>query len=130
MEKILENIRTVLNNEKNRIETEYADKLTEMLMKISKTYDISFRQLLRDVSIETEQTIFCLGVNKNQKRCLCRATNEGYCKRHKDQKPVVSVAKTFTVTTQHTHTLPPLFLAGCPVCEETRKRRSVLALDI
>jgi len=123
-------IKTELQNEKAKIEREYAEKMSEVLLKISKTYDISFKQLLRDVSVETTCSVFCLGMNKNQKPCVCRATYDGYCKRHKDQKPIVSAVKPSAQTSQHTHTLPPLFMAGCPVCEESARRRSIVALDI
>jgi hypothetical protein len=130
MEKITELIQKELDKEKERIERAYNEKLSGILKRISETYDISLRQLLRDVSFDSGTPTVCLGVTKSGKQCHFGGTHGGYCKKHVDQRPVVVAAKPVAQVTQHTHTLPPLFLAGCPVCDESARRRNILALDI
>lgn len=109
-----------------------SERMTVALEHISKTYDISLRQLMRDVSLEDEVTeCQCLGLTKTKKRCRWAGKYDGYCEKHKDQKPVPvlrSSASASCVTQEHTHTLPPMFLAGCPVCDESARRRSMICV--
>lgn len=112
-----------------------SERMTVALEHISKTYDISLRQLMRDVSLEdqTDQVTECqcLGLTKTKKRCRWAGKYDGYCEKHKDQKPVPvlrSSASASCVTQEHTHTLPPMFLAGCPVCDESARKRSMICV--
>lgn len=110
------------------------ERMTVALEHISKTYDISLRQLMRDVSLEEPSGVSvprCLGLTKTKKRCHSLGKFEGYCGKHKDQRPVPvlrSSASTTCVTQEHTHTLPPMFLAGCPVCDESARRRAMICV--
>jgi hypothetical protein len=110
------------------IEEEVEKRVNKVLEKISQTYDISMRQLLRDVAAMPENTpqTRCLGLTAKKSRCTRPGHHDGYCKVHKDQKPArvpPPPPATTTVTVhpavQHTHTLPPLFMRGCPACERT-----------
>ena len=130
MERILDIIQKELDKEKERIEREYNERLNTVLERIAETYDISLRQLLRDVSLERPVSTKCLGITGKGKPCHFAASSNGYCKKHASQKPVVVAVKPAAQVTQHTHTLPPMFLAGCPVCDESARRRSAIALDI
>jgi hypothetical protein len=57
-------------------------------------------------------------------RCNRFGGANGYCKIHQGQAPVVrSLAPPVMTIVQHTHSLPPLFLAGCPACEQHNKSR-------
>ena len=115
----MEQLTRVFEEEVNR---RVNDKINEILSKISQTYDISMKQLLRD--IETTVKISddtCHGLTKSGKKCNRRAT-EGYCKSHMNQKPH-QMAKALVVLSSavnHTHSLPPMFLAGCPACEKSK----------
>lgn len=72
----------------------------------------------------------CAGKRSNGKRCKMKAKVDGYCNWHVDQNrkaqrppPPPQVNRI-----EHTHTLPPMFLAGCPACE--RKPENKLLIDI
>lgn len=131
----MEHVLKILEEE---VEKRVNERLTQMLEKISRTYDISIRQLLRDVTtIDQAQSTMCRGVTAKGKQCRHVATKDGYCHQHAKQKPVrrVVVSQPPPIVPQpsappiaHTHTLPPLFLAGCPACERSRASRDNLML--
>lgn len=115
------------------VEKRVNERLKAVLEKISKTYDISLRQLVRDLDAVAEiPSTCCKGLTKKGKRCCWSAKTDGYCNRHLDQKPVLRIKRTpsvtTTVATAHTHTLPPLFLAGCPACEKSRSSNNLSLL--
>ena len=109
------------------VERRVNERLTAALEKISQTYDISLRQLLRDTSSTTENTWngkICHGIIKSGQKCKRGVKDgSGYCVCHKDQRPIPRVVVPPSRTpsqaslVQHTHTLPPMFLAGCPACD-------------
>jgi hypothetical protein len=108
------------------------DRITKVLEHISKTYDISLQRLMKDTSQMPEngaRITQCLGLTAKGKRCpRSGSTGEsGYCKSHLKQAPVV---RTFEcrptaapAAIAHTHSLPPLFLVGCPACEQSKNNR-------
>jgi hypothetical protein len=123
----MEHVLKILEDE---VEKRVNERMSQMLEKISRTYDISMRQLLRDVSvIDQTQSSTCRGVTAKGKQCRHAAKENGYCHQHVKQKPVQRVVTTqaapiippTVATVAHTHTLPPLFLAGCPACARTRQ---------
>jgi len=117
----MEQINQLVEDEINRRVNERIDGI---LSKISQTYDISMKQLLRDIETNVVGTT-CHGLTKSGKKCP-RGVKDGtgYCKSHKDQKPhqlAKSTSLNLCVQTAHTHTLPPMFLAGCPACEKFKR---------
>lgn len=128
MEKITKLIEQEIEKYVDERVAENERKMTVTLEHISKTYDISLQQLMRDVSLDSQDTVTqCLGLTKSKKRCPFAGKHDGYCAKHKDQRPKVSVLKASpsqAVIQAHTHTLPPMFLAGCPVCDESLKKRT------
>ena len=106
------------------VEKRVNERLAQVIEKISQTYDISLRQLMRDVAvIEDQPSTVCRGLTAKGKQCRHIAKKDGYCYQHVRQKPVqhVTVRQSSQPTVlQHTHTLPPLYLAGCPACEKNR----------
>jgi len=111
------------------VEKRVNERVNKMLERISQTYDISMRQLLRDLSTVVHQSgpVTCLGLTAKNTRCSRPGHHEGYCKIHKNQKPVTRVEPpaqvTVVQTVAHTHTLPPLFMRGCPACERSSSSR-------
>lgn len=113
-------------------------RINSILEKISQTYDISMRQLLRDLAAIDQQIpqpgkTCCLGVTAKKVRCTRPGNHDGYCKNHHCQKPVTRVPITTTVVpvlaaVEHTHTLPPLFMRGCPACERNGTSMSRLCI--
>jgi hypothetical protein len=119
----MEHILKILDEE---VEKRVNERMTQMLEKISRTYDISMRQLLRDVStIDQVQSTTCRGLTAKGKQCRHVATHDGYCHQHVKQKPVRRVTPVVSTPVvapvEHTHTLPPLFMAGCPACQKNRQ---------
>lgn len=116
-------IEKALEEEINR---EVNERVTKVLEMISKTYNIKYARLLKDyASMETSQST-CCGMTKAGKRCQRSAKIDGYCKAHVSQKPDVRVTRSASVSSPpkivHTHTIPPLFMSGCPACENIRSK--------
>jgi hypothetical protein len=65
------------------------ETLTPMLEYISRTYDITLKQLMLDVASVNTKPISCTcqGLAKRGKRCKNRAKDNGYCHMHQDQIP-------------------------------------------
>jgi hypothetical protein len=109
------------------------ERLTQILEKVSRTYDISMRQLLRDVSVLETSTLSCRGLTAKGKPCRHAVTKDGYCFQHLKQKPNTTVIMTapppsIQTRVEHTHSLPPLFLDGCPACQKNRSSRDNLMM--
>lgn len=109
----------------DEIESRVNERITKVLELISKTYKIKYSRLLSDVAQMSEQgstSTCCCGLTKAGKRCQRPGKYDGYCKNHMSQKPEVRVVTRSSSSksppkVSHTHTLPPLFMKGCPACE-------------
>jgi len=117
-------IMEVIENEVNR---RVSERLSNVVQHISKTYRLSYERIMKEVAgLEGTRTDQCLGLVGKGTRCTRHARIDGYCKTHQDQKPLVLMRaespEPQTVTRHHTHSLPPLFLAGCPACENFSSR--------
>lgn len=74
------------------------------------------------VCIPKAQITTCLGMSKKtKKRCKNKASENGYCHIHSHQAP----KKQEKHVAKHTHTLPPFFMKGCPVCEKSNHFRDL-----
>lgn len=119
-----QNIQSIIEEE---IEREVNERVTKVLEMISKTYNIKYSRLLKDYSsMETVQST-CCGMTKAGKRCQRAAKIDGFCKAHVSQKPDVRVVTRSAASSSppkivHTHTIPPLFMSGCPACENIRNK--------
>jgi hypothetical protein len=117
----------------DEIEKRVNERINIMLDKISRTYDISLRQLMRDLDTMAAPSTCCKGLTGKGKRCSRSAKTDGYCHLHIKQKPVQRIIRTPssvtpTLAVAHTHTLPPLFMAGCPACERSRSTNNLSLL--
>jgi len=114
------------------VDRRVSDRLSVVLQHISKTYRISYELLMKETATLEVSTRQCLGLLGSGKRCTRHARFEGYCKTHVDQKPVVRMREVCPEpegsppVSVHTHTLPPLFLAGCPACEKVSARPRII----
>lgn len=126
----MEEIQALIEKE---IDRRVQEKLTTFIELVSKTYDISMKVLLRDLSKQSSGNTeavgcgpICMGVTANGKRCKFGATTHGYCKKHLSQrKPQPSPTSTPVVcqmVNEHNHTIPPLFCSTCPVCVKSREQ--------
>lgn len=116
----------------DEIESRVNERITKILETISKNYRIKYERLLGDLALIEKSTTMCCGVTKSGKRCQRSGTNNGYCKNHASQRPEVRVTRSSSVTSpkkqQHTHTLPPLFMKGCPACEANECNKKSLRI--
>lgn len=123
----------------SEVERRLADKLDTVLSYISKTYDVSMKQLLRDTaSLKVAPDVTCLGLTAKKQRCKMRAhCDTGYCKHHKDQKPLIHRHATPPIDMdvanilagmKHNHPSTILFSENCPGCK--KKPRVALKIDI
>jgi hypothetical protein len=113
-------IMTILENEVNR---RVSERLSNVVQHVSKTYRLPFDKLMKDVACLEVNSDQCLGLVGKGTRCTRHARIDGYCKTHQDQKPVIAMRRAAVdeaPVVQHTHTLPPLFLSGCPACEKVK----------
>ena len=113
-------------------------KMNKYIEYVSKRYEIPMRLLLQDLgnidnlvvpespSASRGSDGLCLGMRTGNHRCKLKGKFGGYCRWHQDQK------KTFARTessqemicrpvVEHTHTLPPLYMKGCPACDGVKK---------
>lgn len=108
------------------IEARVNERITKVLEVISKNYKITYARLLNDLALIESNEHMCCGITKAGKRCQRPGKYEGYCKNHRMQKPEVRVTKVKSPDRiVHTHTLPPLFLKGCPACESNKCAKSL-----
>jgi hypothetical protein len=112
------------------IESRVNERITKVLEIISKNYRITYSRLLSDLAMveKSENNCVCCGVTKSGKRCQRPGKYDGYCKNHMSQKPDVRVTRSSSSPTPkvaHTHTLPPLYMKGCPACESNKCSKSL-----
>lgn len=124
-----EQIQRIIRGE---IDRRVNEKVMRMLDIVSKTYDIALPRLLKDVNGVagegggTSERRQCMGFIAQGSRCTRSGGTDGYCKSHLSQAPVIRTLApglTTTCVVQHTHSLPPLFLDGCPACEQQKRSR-------
>ena len=106
------------------VEYRVQQKVTAFVSNISRLYGISASLLLKDTQGLDNR---CMGICKNGQRCTASGKFEGYCKRH---KPVPKPQQPRRPRVEHTHTLPPLFMPGCPACEKANVAPKKLLIDI
>jgi hypothetical protein len=106
------------------VERRLEERITKVLEHISKTYDVSMKQLLRDTSTLKVDDKTCLGLTSKKTRCKLKQHQNGYCKHHQDQRPrqiqqSQSVSDmTTSVKSQHNHPSSILWKDGCPGCKK------------
>lgn len=116
-------------------------RLTKYAEYISKRHDISLGLLIEDIrNMHEDPQKFeeptngnqCMGVRSGGKRCKRPGGKNGYCAWHIGQKkPVIKTTSTENFcrpVIQHTHSLPPLFMAGCPACERSEPQKLLIEM--
>jgi hypothetical protein len=92
---ILSGVIDLIEEEVNR---RVALRVSKSLEVISKLYDIPLDQLARDTA--DVEVRFCQGTLKSKKRCLKEPQENGFCKFHQSQVPVMKIQ---TVPTSNSH---------------------------
>lgn len=117
-------IMTVIETEVNR---RVSERLSNVVQHVARTYRLPFEKLMKDVAQLEVKSDQCLGLVGKGTRCTRHARIDGYCKMHQDQKPRIVMRPEepeAPAGPAHTHTFPPLFLAGCPACDRVKTVKS------
>jgi hypothetical protein len=114
-------------------------KMNKYIEYVSKRYDIPMRLLLQDLGNIDNLIIpespsgsrgdgLCLGMRTGNQRCKLKGRFGGYCRWHQDQKKDKIFSRSNSnldmicrPAVEHTHTLPPLYMKGCPACDGVKK---------
>ena len=115
--------------------------LTKYAEYISKRHDISLRLLIEDIRNmhedpqKIEESVMgnqSMGTRSGGKRCKRPGGKTGYCAWHASQKkPVIKTMSTENFcrpVVQHTHSLPPLYMEGCPACERAGPQKLLIEM--
>lgn len=111
---------------KEEAERMMKERLDKILQDISKECDVRMSRLVTIVNRNnsgSEKSNLCCGITKSGSRCT-RSSKDGFCRTHESQRTKMTPRHVKPVQEQvkHTHTLPPLFLAGCPACDASALR--------
>lgn len=96
------------------------ERLAVAFRMIADTFNLRYEKIMSIVKkIPEVNSKMCRGFKKNGECCSFRSVSSGFCKRHIDQKKdTINLIQTQNV---HTHSLPPLYLKGCPACDALKK---------
>jgi hypothetical protein len=117
----MDKIKEIIEEE---IEARVNQRVTELLEYISDRWDISLALLTKEIpkALPKTNVTQCMSVHKKtKKRCRNRPKENGFCHLHQGQ--ALEKKSSHETTEQHTHTLPPFFLKGCPVCDKANRFR-------
>jgi hypothetical protein len=113
----------------DEVERRLQEKLTKVLEHISKTYDVSMKQLLKDTSTLKVTDNTCMGLTSKKQRCRLKQHEHGFCRIHQNQRPIQrpmqhtsSVSDMSSVKSQHNHPGSILWQDGCPGCRKKSPR--------
>lgn len=107
------------------VERRVNDKITHLLQYMAEEYDIPLKKLARLMEKNEVKITQCIALTKNGKRCKNPPKKNGYCGLHQAMHHEVKY-KSPEFKAQHTHTLPPLYLKGCPACEKGKPFRDLV----
>lgn len=113
------------------VERRVSERIGSILEYISKTYDVSIKQLMKDAALIHGESEVCLGLTAKNKRCgnkVCKKNKNGYCSKHQNQKPTIVRTISPIHKTEHTHPPNILFVKGCPGCKG--KEHQTVLVDI
>ena len=65
---------------------------------------------------------YCMGIKKGGEPCTRKASHGEYCMSHVNTVKLCEPV-TINTTKRHNHSLPPMFKAGCPACEESKNNQ-------
>jgi hypothetical protein len=107
------------------VERRLSEKIGKVLEYVSKTYDVSIKQLMKDAAQIQSESELCMGLTAKNKRCgnkACKKSKNGYCSKHQKQKTLV-VRTSTPVSTEnvHTHDQTLFYVQGCPGCDKVTK---------
>lgn len=119
----------------DEVQRRLEERLTKVLEHISKIYDVSMKQLLKDTSTLKVADTTCMGMTNKGSRCRLKQNQHGYCKIHQSQRPihrplhqVQSVSDMSTAKMNHNHPSSVLWQDGCPGCKKNYKQALMIEI--
>jgi hypothetical protein len=111
------------------VERRLSEKIGKVLEYVSKTYDVSIKQLMKDAAQIQSDSELCMGLTAKNKRCgnkTCKKHKNGYCSKHQNQKTkIVKPSTPVCIDTMHTHAPDLFYVKGCPGCEKSKPQVSI-----
>lgn len=108
----------------DQVDIKVEKKLSVYIDIIARKHGISRSELYKDLNAILEKEPLCQGLKKDGTRCRHKATAEGYCTKHFEQRrcttPVI-------LQSTHNHSLDVPFSATCPACVADRQRQTRFA---
>lgn len=116
MDEVLNQVAQLITDQ---VDIKVEKKLSVYIDIISRKHGISRSELYKDLNALLEKEPLCQGLKRDGTRCKNKATAEGYCAKHFEQRrcttPVV-------LQSAHNHN-PDHFCATCPACVADRQRQ-------
>ena len=95
------------------------ERMLLFTQKISITHGIPLRLLMRDLP---NPRGYCMGIKKGGEPCTRKASHGEYCMSHVNTSKLCEPVNVNT-TKRHNHSLPPMYKAGCPACEDSKNNQ-------
>lgn len=118
MDPFADNIAKIIEEE---VERRVNERVAPLLQYVSDRYNVRMKHLIK--IMDNVKYTHCMAVTKNGKMCQNKPKYNGYCHLHKGLH--VHKGKS-PEAVRHTHSLPPLFLKGCPACERGKPLRDLV----
>lgn len=106
------------------VERRVNEKITNLLQYMAEEYNIPLKTLARMMDKNDVKMTRCIGVTKNGKRCKNQPKKHGYCTIHQHLHHEVKYKS--PVAVKHNHSLPPLYVRGCPACDKGKPLRDLV----
>jgi len=109
----------------DQVDIKVEKKLSVYIDIIARKHGISRSELFKDLNAILDKEPLCQGLKRDGTRCKNKATVEGYCAKHNDQRrcttPVI-------LQSTHNHSLDTVpFSTTCPACVEDQQRQTRIA---
>lgn len=121
---MMDKIEQLIEEEVNR---RVNQEMSEYIKLLSTKLHIPMEIMMKSLNTPTQTRAHsgCKGVKPNGQRCSRSGKNGGYCGHHVAQKEKNASSVRVMASSGHTHSVPPLYMEGCPECEKNKQKRSV-----
>ena len=122
MDPFMQNISKTIEEE---VERRVNERVTALLQYMADHYDIPVKTLVRVMNSNGVKSTQCMAMTKNgSKRCKNSSKHNGFC--HIHQHMYVQKKHKSPEIIRHNHTLPPLWVKGCPACDKGKPLRDLV----
>ncbi|AUT19161.1 hypothetical protein DSLPV1_190 [Dishui lake phycodnavirus 1] len=108
----------------DQVDIKVEKKLSVYIDMISRKHGISRSELYKDLNAILEKEPLCQGLKKDGTRCKHKATSNGYCYKHYEQRRCTTPVM---LQSAHSHSPEIPFDATCPACVADKQRQTRFA---